>query len=50
MRRLVYYFLQGLIFLVPIVFTLWAVGSAFLAIDRGYADSSARRSSASGSR
>ena len=34
MRRLVYYFLQGLIFLVPIVFTLWAVGSAFLAIDR----------------
>jgi uncharacterized membrane protein len=33
-RRLVYYFLQGLIFLVPIVFTLWAVGSAFLAIDR----------------
>jgi uncharacterized membrane protein len=33
MRRLVYYFLQGLIFLVPIVFTLWAVGSAFLAID-----------------
>jgi len=34
MRRLVYYFLQGLIFLVPIVFTLWAVGSTFLAIDR----------------
>lgn len=34
MRRLVYYFLQGLIFLVPIVITLWAVGSAFLAIDR----------------
>jgi uncharacterized membrane protein len=34
MKRLVYYFLQGLIFLVPIVFTLWAVGSAFLAIDR----------------
>jgi uncharacterized membrane protein len=34
MRRIVYYFLQGLIFLVPIVFTLWAVGSAFLAIDR----------------
>ena len=34
MRRLVNYFLQGLIFLVPIVFTLWAVGSAFLAIDR----------------
>lgn len=33
MRRIVYYFLQGLIFLVPIVFTLWAVGSAFLAID-----------------
>src|SRR5262245_4195034 len=34
MRRLVYYFLQGLIFLVPILLTLWAVGSAFLAIDR----------------
>src|SRR5262245_42285901 len=34
MRRLGYYFLQGLIFLVPIVITLWAVGSAFLAIDR----------------
>jgi uncharacterized membrane protein len=34
MRRLIYYFLQGLIFLVPIVFTLWAAGSAFLAIDR----------------
>jgi uncharacterized membrane protein len=34
MRRLVNYFLQGLIFLVPIVFTLWAVGSAFVAIDR----------------
>ena len=34
MRRIGYYFLQGLIFLVPIVFTLWAVGSAFLAIDR----------------
>jgi uncharacterized membrane protein len=33
MRRLVYYFLQGLIFLVPIVFTLWAVGTTFLAID-----------------
>src|SRR4029079_8506375 len=33
MRRIGYYFLQGLIFLVPIVFTLWAVGSAFLAID-----------------
>jgi len=34
MRRLVYYFLQGLIFLVPIVLTLWAVGSTFLAIDK----------------
>ena len=34
MRRLIYYFLQGLIFLVPIVFTLWAASSAFLAIDR----------------
>jgi uncharacterized membrane protein len=33
MRRLAYYFLQGLIFLVPIIITLWAVGSAFLAID-----------------
>ena len=34
MRKPIYYFLQGLIFLVPIAFTLWAVGSAFLAIDR----------------
>jgi len=34
MRRIVNYFLQGLIFLVPIVLTLWAVGSTFLAIDR----------------
>ncbi len=34
MRRLINYFLQGLIFLVPIVFTLWAVSSTFLAIDR----------------
>lgn len=34
MRRLVYYFLQGLIFLVPIAFTLWAVGTTFLVIDR----------------
>lgn len=33
MRRLAYYFLQGLIFLVPIVVTLWAAGAAFLAID-----------------
>ncbi|HET6149246.1 MAG TPA: DUF502 domain-containing protein [Polyangia bacterium] len=33
MRRIAYYFLQGLIFLVPIVVTLWVVGSAFLAID-----------------
>src|SRR4029079_8904290 len=32
MRRLAYYFFQGLIFLVPIVFTLWIAGSAFLAI------------------
>jgi uncharacterized membrane protein len=35
MRRIIYYFLQGLIFLVPIVFTLWAAGSTFLAIDKG---------------
>jgi uncharacterized membrane protein len=33
MRRLVNYFLQGLIFLVPILFTLWIAGSAFLTID-----------------
>jgi uncharacterized membrane protein len=33
MRRIGYYFLQGLIFLVPILFTLWAAGSTFLAID-----------------
>jgi uncharacterized membrane protein len=33
MRRLVYYFFQGLIFLVPILFTLWIAGSTFLAID-----------------
>jgi uncharacterized membrane protein len=34
MRRIVNYFLQGLIFLVPITLTLWAAGSTFLAIDR----------------
>ena len=34
MRRIGYYFLQGLIFLLPILFTLWAAGSTFLAIDR----------------
>lgn len=33
MRRLAYYFFQGLIFLVPILFTLWIAGSTFLAID-----------------
>ena len=33
MRRIIYYFLQGLIFLVPIAFTLWAAGATFLAID-----------------
>lgn len=33
MRRLINYFLQGLIFLVPIILTLWAAGSTFLAID-----------------
>jgi uncharacterized membrane protein len=33
MRRLIKYFLQGLVFLVPIVFTFWAAGGAFLAID-----------------
>jgi uncharacterized membrane protein len=36
MRRIVNYFLQGLIFLVPITLTLWAAGSTFLAIDRGF--------------
>jgi uncharacterized membrane protein len=35
MRRIAYYFLQGLIFLVPIILTLWAAGSTFLAIDNG---------------
>ena len=34
MRRIVNYFLQGLIFLVPILFTFWAAGSTFLAIDQ----------------
>ena len=33
MRRLVYSFFQGLIFWVPILFTLWVAGSTFLAID-----------------
>jgi len=33
MRRIVNYFLQGLVFLVPIVLTLWAAGATFLAID-----------------
>jgi uncharacterized membrane protein len=33
MRRIINYFLQGLVFLVPIVLTLWAAGSTFLAID-----------------
>src|SRR3954470_496019 len=33
MRRLAFYFLQGLIFLVPIILTVWAAGTAFLAID-----------------
>jgi len=33
MRRIVNYFLQGLIFLVPITLTLWAAGSTFLAVD-----------------
>jgi uncharacterized membrane protein len=33
MRRIAYYFLQGLIFLVPIILTFWVVGSAFKAID-----------------
>jgi len=33
MRRLVYYFFQGLIFLVPIILTLWAGYSAFQAVD-----------------
>ena len=36
MRRLVYYFLQGLIFLVPIILTLWAAGSTFLAVDNWF--------------
>jgi uncharacterized membrane protein len=34
MRRIGYYFLQGLIFLVPILFTFWVAGSTFLAIDK----------------
>jgi uncharacterized membrane protein len=34
MRRIGFYFLQGLIFLLPILFTLWAAGSTFLAIDK----------------
>jgi uncharacterized membrane protein len=33
MRRLPYYFLQGLIFLVPIIVTFWVVSTAFLTID-----------------
>jgi uncharacterized membrane protein len=33
MRRLAYYFLQGLIFLVPIIVTFWAASSVFLTID-----------------
>jgi uncharacterized membrane protein len=34
MRRIGYYFLQGLIFLVPILFTFWVAGSTFMAIDK----------------
>ena len=36
MRRLVNYFLQGLIFLVPITLTLWAAGSTFLWVDNWF--------------
>jgi uncharacterized membrane protein len=34
MKRIGYYFLQGLIFLVPILFTFWVAGTTFLWIDR----------------
>jgi uncharacterized membrane protein len=34
MRRIGYYFLQGLIFLVPILFTFWVAGSTFMVIDK----------------
>jgi len=34
MKRIGYYFLQGLIFLVPILFTVWVAGTTFLWIDR----------------
>ena len=43
------YFFQGLIFLVPILFTLWIAGSAFLAIDNWFRGRFASRSPASGS-
>jgi len=33
MRRIINYFFQGLVFLVPIVLTLWAAGTTFLTID-----------------
>ena len=33
MRRIIKYFFQGLVFLVPIVLTLWAAGTTFLTID-----------------
>jgi uncharacterized membrane protein len=33
MRRLANYFFQGIIFLVPIVVTLWAAATLFLAVD-----------------
>lgn len=38
MKRIGYYFLQGLIFLVPILFTVWVAGTTFLWIDRRIGD------------
>lgn len=34
MKRLVTYFLQGIIILLPVVLTFWVLGSVFLAIDQ----------------
>lgn len=33
MKRLVAYFLQGLLFLLPVILTFWVLGGAFVAID-----------------
>jgi uncharacterized membrane protein len=38
MKRIVSYFLQGLVFLVPIFLTIWVVGGAFYAIDGAMTD------------